>query len=113
MIAQKPFAKMRGMEVMTFVRDELLEEAARKRSFIADCEKVAGGVTPPEDRQRVRALEAAGDAMTWIIAVGLEERAKCDRDPSRPFPDWIWRLSSQMRTALVEETPDTEDLPTG
>jgi hypothetical protein len=67
---QKPFVAMKGSEIMEFVRDALLDEAARKKGFIDDCEKVAGGVTPPEDRQRVRTLEAAGEMLTYVIVVG-------------------------------------------
>lgn len=111
---QKPFRSMKGSEIMEWVRDSLLDEAARKKSFIEDCERVAGGVTPPEDRQRAQALEVAGDMLTYVIAFGQEERARCEKDPKRVFPDWIWRLSNQMRSNLIEETADPEvDQPTG
>jgi hypothetical protein len=105
---QKPFNSMKGSELMEFVRDALLDEAARKRGFIDDCERVAGGVTPPEDRQRVRTLEAAGEMLTYVISLGQEEKQKCDKDPARRFPDWIWRLSSELRRLLVAEEVDPE-----
>ena len=60
---QKPIKSMKGEEVMIFVRDGLLDEAARKKGFIEACERVAGGVTPPEDRQRAQVLEAAGEML--------------------------------------------------
>jgi hypothetical protein len=110
---QKPFASMKGGEMMEWVRDSLLEEAHRKQSFIDECEKYAGGVTPPEDRQRVKALEAAAEALQYAISLGKDERVRCEKDPSRRFPDWIWRMSNQMRSSLVEETPDVEDAPAG
>jgi hypothetical protein len=110
---QKPFVAMKGSEIMEFVRDALLDEAARKKGFIDDCEKVAGGVTPPEDRQRVRTLEAAGEMLTYVIVVGQDERAKCDKDAARRFPDWIWKLSSELRRLLVAEEVDPENETAG
>lgn len=106
---QQPFKSMTGEGVMAFVRDALLDEAARKQSFLVDCEKYAGGMTSPEDRQRARTLEAAGDMLTYVIALGQEEKQKCERDPSHRFPDWIWRLSAHLRRLLIGEEVDPED----
>jgi hypothetical protein len=110
---QKPIKSMKGEEVMIFVRDGLLDEAARKKSFIDQCERVAGGVTPPEDRQRALVLEAAGEMLSYVIGVGQNERLLCEKNADRRFPDWIWRLSGELRRALTEETVDPEDEAAG
>jgi hypothetical protein len=97
---------MRGMAILEFVRDAVADEAARKRGFIEDCEKYAGGTTQPAERQRMCALEAATDALTYIIALGQQEKRECDADPRRRFPEWITRLAAQARNALIEPEPD-------
>lgn len=110
---QKPIKSMKGEEVMIFVRDGLLDEAARKKGFIEACERVAGGVTPPEDRQRAQVLEAAGEMLSYVVALGQEERLRCEKNADRRFPDWIWKLSSELRRALIEETVEPEDEAAG
>jgi hypothetical protein len=113
MIDQKSFLLMRGMDILTFLRDSVADEADKKRSFIEQCEQVAGGVTPPEDRQRVRALAATAQALQYLVTFGQEELALCKRSPGRVFPDWITRCANQARVELVEPAPDVEDAQTG
>ena len=113
MLETRPFKTMRGLDLLIFVRDSLLDEAARKADFIASCEKVAGGATPPEDKQRVAALEAAATGLTFIIGVGQDELIRCKEDKRRAFPEWITRLANQARLALIADEPAEDDKPEG
>jgi hypothetical protein len=109
MVEGRPFATMRGMDVLTFVRDAIADEAALKRSFIEASERIAGGSTDPAIRQRMAALDAAADAFSFIIGCGQEERQRCAEDPRRRFPEWITRLANQARMALIEPEPDNAE----
>jgi hypothetical protein len=106
MVEARPFAEMRGMDILVFVRDSVADEAALKRRFVEDSERYAGGATDPAIKQRMAALDAAADALTFIAAIGQDEKVACAADQRRRFPEWILRLCSQMRGALME--PDTE-----
>lgn len=112
-MSEQPFAKMRGLDLLIVIRDELLDERNRKKDFIQSCEKVAGGVTPDKDRQRVAMLEAAADAFTYVIGVGQHELIECKGDSRRRFPDWITRFANQARVALIADEVDPEDQPAG
>lgn len=100
---------MRGMEILTFLRDALQAEAHDKRTFIEDCERVAGGSTDPALRQRVAALEAAADAFDYIIAIGQDEARRCKSDARRIFPEWITRITTQARATLVQPAKEKEN----
>jgi hypothetical protein len=113
MIDQPSFLSMRGMDILIFLRDSLADEAERKRLFIEQCEEVAGGVTAPEDKQRVRALAATAQALQYLVSFGQEELERCKRDKKRVFPEWITRCANQARNELVEPVPDVEDVTTG
>jgi hypothetical protein len=106
----RPFATMRGMEILVYLRDALLDEAARKRFFIDECERHAGGRTDLALRQRICALEAAADAFTHLVGVGQDELTRIAGNPGHKFPDWLTRLANQARGALIEPEPDVEDL---
>jgi hypothetical protein len=110
MTHQSPFVLMRGMDILAFLRDSVADEAERKRRFIEDCERIAGGSTNENDRQRVRALQGCADALTFIISLGQEERRRADQNPHHQFPEWITRLANQARVALVEANPDLDEL---
>jgi hypothetical protein len=99
----RPFATMRGMEILIYMRDSLIDEAARKRHFIDECERHGGGLTDPALRQRICVLEAAADAFTHLVAVGQEELTRIEGNPSHKFPDWLTRLANQSRRALVAD----------
>jgi hypothetical protein len=112
MVEAAPFAAMRGMDVLIFVRDALADEAALKRSFIAASERYGGGTTDPAIRQRMAALDAAADGLTFVIGIGQDEKISCAANSQRRFPEWITRLCSQMRYALIEPDPDTAEKET-
>ena len=112
-VDQQSFLTMRGLDVLTFLRDSVADEAENKRSFIQQCEEAAGGATPPEMKQRVRALQAAAQALQFIISLGQDERVLCAKDRGRRFPEWITRCANNARQALVEDAPDIEDAPVG
>jgi hypothetical protein len=114
MTYQSPFATMRGMDILLFLRDSVADEAERKRTFIQQCEAVAGGTTSPEERQRVCALKSIADGLTYIVAIGQDEMDRCKKDRFREFPEWITRLANQSRGALIDHHySDEEDLATG
>jgi hypothetical protein len=64
-------------------------------------------------KQRVRALQAAAQALQFIITMGADERVLCAANPKRRFPEWITRCANDARQALVEEAPDVEDAQAG
>lgn len=111
-MTDKPIADMRPVELLEFIRDGLLEEAHQKGSFIAECEKYAGGHTDPAYRQRVAILQASADVWTFIIAIGRDEAARCRENRARKFPEWITQVIAQARVTLVEPEPDEADAPT-
>lgn len=111
MTHQSPFVLMRGMDILAYLRDSVADEAERKRTFITQCEAISEGSTGEDDRQRVRALQGAADALTFIIGVGQDARLSAAKDPIKwPFPDWITKCANQARVALVEPVPDLDEL---
>lgn len=98
----RPFATMRGMDILTFMRDALIDEVHQKRTFVEDCERISGIATDAAFRQRIAALEAAAEAFIFIVAVGQNESARCKVDRGRRFPEWITSITTQARHILVE-----------
>ena len=118
MTHQSPFVLMRGMDILAFLRDSVADEAERKRTFIQQCEAIAEGSTHEQDRQRVRALQGAADALTFIIGAGQDARLRSETGKRGFGPprfdaellEIITKCANQARVALVESKPDLDEL---
>lgn len=115
MTHQSPFVLMRGMDILAYLRDSAADEAERKRTFIQQCEEIVGGSTNESDRQRVRALQGAADALTFIIGIGQDARLRSEaaRRPNevdQKLLEIITRCANQARVALIEAVPELDEL---
>jgi hypothetical protein len=118
MTHQSPFVLMRGVDILAFLRDSVADEAERKRTFIKQCEAIAEGSTNEQDRQRVRALQGAADALTFIIGIGQDARLRAETNRPSPFKprfdaeilEIVTKCANQARVALVEANPDLDAL---
>lgn len=93
----EPFASMIGGEVLTYIRDAVAKVAVDKRTFLDQSAAVGGTPLGKDELAEVRALNAAADAIQYALTVGQEAKAK-----KKPPPEWVLRLASQARVALME-----------
>ena len=97
------FNAMRGERVMEFVAEKLTYLADARRAFLEASVRYGGAPPRPEEYQDIRALEAAREAIRFASVAGLEARTK-NRQP----PEWVIRMASQMRLALVDISENEE-----
>jgi hypothetical protein len=97
----KAFASMLGAEILTYVRDMVLDVATKRRSFFEQSAAVGGVPLNKTELAELAALDAAAAMIQFAISVGQE--AVVDK---KPAPQWVLKIASQARVALVapEET---------
>jgi hypothetical protein len=93
------FASMIGEEVLSYVRDAILKTVVDKRAFLETSAAVGGAPLSAEELTELRALGAAAEGLQFALSVGQDAKTR-----GKPVPEWVVRMASQMRSALVEET---------
>lgn len=100
----KAFASMLGAEILTYVRDTVLDVAAKKRSFFEQSAAVGGAPLSKDELAELAALDAAADMIQFAISAGQEARVR-----QKPAPEWVLRIAAQARNALVApEEPEAQ-----
>jgi hypothetical protein len=87
---------MLGAEILTYVRDTVLDVAAKRRSFAEQSAAVGGTPLSEDELAELAALDAAADMIQFTISVGQEAVTR-----KKPAPEWVLKIAAQARAALV------------
>jgi hypothetical protein len=92
------FASMLGKEILTYVRDTVRNVAVNKRSFFEQSAAVGGTPLSKDELRELAALGAAADMIQFAVSAGQDARTS-----GKPAPEWVVKMASQGRSALVVE----------
>jgi hypothetical protein len=95
---------MLGGEVLTYVRDAVIEVSVKKRSWAEQSAAVGGVPLNGADLAEITALDAAADMIQFAVSAGQQAKAG-----GEPAPEWVIKMAAQARVALVgKEEPEAE-----
>lgn len=94
----KAFASMLGAEILSYVRDVVIDVAVKKRSFAEQSATVGRTPLSQTELAELAALDAAANIIQFAVSAGQEAKAR-----GKPAPEWVLKLASQARVALIAE----------
>ena len=94
----KAFASMLGGEILSYVRDVVVDVAVKKRSFAEQSASVGGTPLGKEELEELAGLDAAAEIVQFAVSAGQEAKTR-----GKPAPEWVLKMAAQARTALVAE----------
>ena len=97
----KAFASMSGEEILTYVRDTVINVAVNKRSFAEQSAAVGGTPLGENELKDLAALDAAGGIVQFVLTVGQDARTR-----GKSTPEWVLKAVAQARSALVAENEE-------
>jgi hypothetical protein len=98
------FASMLGGEILTYVRDTVINVAVNKRSFFEQSAAVGGMPLNSRELGELAALDAAAEIIQFAVSAGQDARTA-----GKPTPEWVLKIAAQARTALVAEKDSEAD----
>ncbi len=92
----KAFAAMLGGEVLTYVRDVVINTAVNKRSFAEQSAATGGVPLNGAELADIKALDAAAEMIQFAVSAGQDAKTR-----GKPTPQWVLQMAAQARVALV------------
>lgn len=97
------FSKMMGQQILSYIRDTVVDVSVKKRSFAEQSAAVGGLSLNATERAELCALDAAAEIIQMVVSAGEDAKAR-----GKPTPEWVLRMAAQARLSLIEEETEAE-----